>query len=237
MINAIESSTTIVLVGAEVVDVRTPDSCGLQRREDRVDAVLHVKIDFSLAAVAENAQPVGSSRSAAVEVEDVAVRVALAEDRDEAEDEPRKPKPLAVAPDQPLRRRAWRRRRARSVPGTARPRASGRRWVRRRPSPSTRRRCVSTPSRMASSTLKVAIVFCSRSCAGDRVPCRHRRWRAGGRRCRSADIGLEQHVGVEKSPFESVRVGFTNSRRPVDRLSKPVTSTSSRVAGQRGCCR
>ncbi len=49
------------------------------------DAVPDVEIRLLLAAVAEHAQAVGIALERAVEVEDVPVGVALAQDRDEAE--------------------------------------------------------------------------------------------------------------------------------------------------------
>ena len=51
-----------------------------------VDAVLHVEIRLSLCAVAEDFQMIGMFGELLIEIEHVAVRVALAENRDEAED-------------------------------------------------------------------------------------------------------------------------------------------------------
>ena len=58
----------------------------VEREQHRVDAVLHVEVRLALPAVAEHAQLSGRMLAGCVEVEHVAVRVALAEDRDEAED-------------------------------------------------------------------------------------------------------------------------------------------------------
>lgn len=54
--------------------------------EQGLDAVLHVKVALALGAVAEDAEAVGVFDELLVEVEDVAVRIAFAEDRNEAED-------------------------------------------------------------------------------------------------------------------------------------------------------
>ena len=145
-----------------------PASSSLLRRElHRRDAVPDVEIRLLLPAVAEHAQPRRILAQAPTEVEDVPVRVALAEDRDEAEDRARRSRSRARTPGSAPRPRASTRRRARSAPGTGTSRAWGRPRARRRPSRWTRTRCASTPAaRIASSTLEVAIVFCSRSRAG-----------------------------------------------------------------------
>ncbi len=54
--------------------------------ENGVNTVLHVEVAFALGAVAEDAEPVGVGGGLLVEVEDVAVGVALAEDGDKAEE-------------------------------------------------------------------------------------------------------------------------------------------------------
>ncbi len=54
--------------------------------EDGVDAVLDVKVALALGAVAEDAEVAGVFEELFVKIEDVAVRVALAQDGDEAED-------------------------------------------------------------------------------------------------------------------------------------------------------
>ena len=76
----------------------------LHRQQHRVDAVLDVEVRLALLAVAEHAKRVGIARRLSVEVEDVAVGVALAEDRDEAEDAGLKAEALAVGLDQALAR-------------------------------------------------------------------------------------------------------------------------------------
>ena len=54
--------------------------------EESLNAILHVKVALALGAVTEDAEAVGVLDELLVEIEDVAVRVAFAEDRDEAED-------------------------------------------------------------------------------------------------------------------------------------------------------
>ena len=79
------------LVGAEVVDVgaRLTVDDARRRSGSRRDAVLDVEVGLLLAPVAQHAQARGVALERAVEVEHVPVRVALAEDRDEAEDQRR----------------------------------------------------------------------------------------------------------------------------------------------------
>ena len=79
------------LVGPEVVDVHDArlDARGRVGERHRRDAVSDVEVRLLLPPVAEHAETVGIVAQAAEEVEDVAVRVALAEDRDEAEDRSR----------------------------------------------------------------------------------------------------------------------------------------------------
>ena len=71
------------------------------REQHRIDAVVHIEVGLALLAVAENAQPRRVLAQLLVEVEDVAVGVALAEDRDEAEDIALKPETFAIGLDQP----------------------------------------------------------------------------------------------------------------------------------------
>src|SRR5262249_17370968 len=74
-----------VLLGAQVEDVhRLPRP--VDDAQHGVEAVLHVQVRLALPAVAEHLDLVRVLQELAVEVVDVAVRVALAEDRDEAED-------------------------------------------------------------------------------------------------------------------------------------------------------
>src|SRR5579863_8060704 len=54
------------------------------RKEDRVDAILHIQVRFSLMAVAKHMEMFGMLRELLIEVEDMPVRIALAENRDEA---------------------------------------------------------------------------------------------------------------------------------------------------------
>src|SRR5204862_2960918 len=74
-----------VLVGAEVED-RGLGLRALDGHDDRVDAVVHVEVRLALLAVAENVQDLRIGAQPLVEVENVPVRVALAENGDEAED-------------------------------------------------------------------------------------------------------------------------------------------------------
>src|SRR5450755_3019312 len=92
-----------VLVGPEVEDV---DLVGraVDGDQHRVDAILDVHVRLLLPAVAEDAERCRIAAKTRVEVEHVAVRIALAEDRDEAEDEPLEAEAFAVRLDQTLAR-------------------------------------------------------------------------------------------------------------------------------------
>ena len=68
--------------------------------QHRVDAVLHVEVRLALAGRCRARAARRVVAQAAVEVEDVAVRVALAEDRHEAEDVALEAEALAVGLDQ-----------------------------------------------------------------------------------------------------------------------------------------
>src|SRR4029077_5645987 len=57
-----------------------------QRVQDRVDAVVHVEIGFPLGAVAAHRKPRRIGKKLLAEIEYMTVRVALAQDRHEAED-------------------------------------------------------------------------------------------------------------------------------------------------------
>src|SRR5581483_11373675 len=92
-----------IFIGAEVEDVDLVPR-GDQSVENRVDAVPDVKVGLPLPAVAEDIEPRRIGEKLLVEVEDVAVRVALAEDRDEAEDPAAHPIAFAVGRDHPLAR-------------------------------------------------------------------------------------------------------------------------------------
>src|ERR1051325_9002360 len=83
-----------ILVGTEIEDVDLARRT-LRRHENRVDAVLYVEIRLALLAVTEDAQARRVLPQAVVEVEDVAVRVALAENRHESKDPPLHPEALA----------------------------------------------------------------------------------------------------------------------------------------------
>ena len=89
----------------------------LHRQQDRVHAVLHVQVRLALRAVAQHVQLVGMRQQLLVEIEDVAVGVALAQDRDEAEDVALEAEAFAIGRDQAFGRPVWRRRRARSGSG------------------------------------------------------------------------------------------------------------------------
>ena len=103
VIVAIESSTNDGLVGPEVVDRDRPGFQRLFRRElHRRDAVSDVEVRLLLPAVAEHAQARRIAAQASTEVEDVAVRVALAEDRDEAKDDSHEAVPMCVRLDETL---------------------------------------------------------------------------------------------------------------------------------------
>ena len=116
------------------------------REQDGVEAVVDVEVRLALPAVAEHAQARRIAPQAPVEIEDVAVRVALAENRDETEDAALEAEAFAVGLDQPLarqlrgaverglhrERRVFRRRdrrspRRRPIP-SRRTRSAGRRW-------------------------------------------------------------------------------------------------------------
>ena len=75
---------------AQVVDLRVVlgVACGVLARdvEDGVHAVLDIKVAFALGAIAQHAKVTGVFEELFVKIEDVAVRVALAQDGDEAED-------------------------------------------------------------------------------------------------------------------------------------------------------
>src|ERR1019366_4949165 len=88
-----------ILVGTKVVDVNAGHRI-LHRQKDRVDAVLNVEVGLALPAVAENTELGWIVAKAAVEIENVPVRVALAENRDEAEDVALEPVAFAVGLDQ-----------------------------------------------------------------------------------------------------------------------------------------
>ena len=73
------------LVGAEVKNVDLLRSFA-GREEHRFDAIAHVQVRFSLMAVAEDIQNAGMLLELAIEIDDVAVRVARPQQRDETED-------------------------------------------------------------------------------------------------------------------------------------------------------
>ena len=73
-------------VGAQVVDLKPSGTLGVRPDggQDRRGTIAHVQVRLLPAPVAENTQPGRISFQCAVEIEQVAVRVALAEDGDEA---------------------------------------------------------------------------------------------------------------------------------------------------------
>src|SRR5438067_8052967 len=64
-----------------------------------VNAVAHVKIGFALLAIAKDVKPRRITQQSFVKIEDMAVRVALTEDRDEAKNVSLKSKSLAISLD------------------------------------------------------------------------------------------------------------------------------------------
>ena len=117
------------------------------------DAVLHVEVGLLLPPVAEHAQARRVAPQRAVEVEHVPVRVALAEDRDEAKDYSGEAVARGVGGDQPLAGELGRRVERGLHRERARPRASGTPPARRRPSRWRRTTMRETPRlRIASST-------------------------------------------------------------------------------------
>ena len=100
---------TLTLIGGAV-----------QRDEDRVDAILYVEIGLALACRCR-ARVTGTGRAqASVEIEHMAVRVALAEDRDEPEDPRLESRTLRSRPGSVPRPPASTRRRVRSAREMAR---------------------------------------------------------------------------------------------------------------------
>ena len=90
-----------VFIRAEVVDVDAVLRL-VEHGEDGVDTVLHVEVALALGAVAEDAEAGGIVAQGLVEVQDVAVGVAFAEDGHEAEDEAFHGEAFAVGGDQPF---------------------------------------------------------------------------------------------------------------------------------------
>ena len=85
-----ESLTCTYSVRAEVVDfhavLRLASPCrAFDDVQHRLEAIADVEIGFPLRAVAEDFQVVGMLAQLLVKIEDVAVRVAFAENRDEPE--------------------------------------------------------------------------------------------------------------------------------------------------------
>ena len=142
----------------------------VDRKKHRIDAVLHVHVGFALRAVAKHVQRRRVGSEPLEEIEDMAMGVALAEHRDEAEDVALEAEALAIGLDQAFagelrgavergldrKRRVLRRR---EDGGLAIDRAGRGEGDRLQPF-----------ARIASSTLKVAMVFCSRSLRGCSVP-------------------------------------------------------------------
>src|SRR5216110_2276405 len=93
-----------VFVGAQVEDPRLGPRRLFHRGQDRIDAIPDVQVRLLLAPVAEYPQVGRIAAERLVEVEYVAVRVALTKDRDEAENESLEPESLAIRFDQSLAR-------------------------------------------------------------------------------------------------------------------------------------
>src|ERR1700689_2557966 len=91
------------LLRAEVVDV-SPRllAMALRRAEDRRDAVSDIQVGLLLAPIPEHSQPRGIALQSAVEVEHVPMRIALAEDRDEAADHAGEAIATGIGLDEPL---------------------------------------------------------------------------------------------------------------------------------------
>src|SRR5258708_37787814 len=90
-----------VLAGAEVEDIEA--TVGLvDRLQHGVDTVLHIKVGFLLMAIAQNMQGRGVLREPVDEVVDVSMRVALAENRNETENESANLEALRVAGNKTL---------------------------------------------------------------------------------------------------------------------------------------
>ena len=196
------------LVGAEVVDHRSGREVARDEQRDRIEAVADVEVRLPLPAVAQHVQPRRVLAQRAIEVEEVPVGVALAHDRDEAQDDAAEPVALAVRLDAGPRRRAWTRRRARSDAGTGSPRVSGRPRARRRPSPSSEKTIRRTPERrIASSTVNVAIVFCRRSRSGCSRPCRTSAFAARWKTMSQPAIACSSRSASSTSPSTTLPPG------------------------------
>ena len=90
------------LICAEVVRAEFARS-GFMRcggSHDRGDAIADIQVGLLLAPIAEHPQAGRILPQRLVEVEDVAVGVALSQDRDKAKHQPREPVAVGVCPDQ-----------------------------------------------------------------------------------------------------------------------------------------
>src|SRR5580692_9993350 len=70
------------------------------RNKDRIDAILHIQIRFSLVAVAEHVEMFGMLGKLLVKVEDMAVGIAFPENRHEAKNVGLQPKAFAIGLNQ-----------------------------------------------------------------------------------------------------------------------------------------
>ncbi len=136
--------------------------------QHRVDTVLNVEITFPLQAVAENFQAAGMLQELFIKIKNVAVRIALAEDRDKAENIALEFEAFAIGRNHAFagnfgrsveRSLDWKRRVFR--------RGNFFGLRRHKPLPVELKAMRLTPlARMASRTLKVAMVFCCKSLLG-----------------------------------------------------------------------
>src|SRR5260221_3046819 len=72
--------------------------------QDRIDAVLNIKIGFALLAISKHLKPRRIGQQLLIEIKHMAVGVAFAQDGNEAEDKPLKAETLAIGGDQAFRR-------------------------------------------------------------------------------------------------------------------------------------
>ena len=232
------------LVGPEVVDVRAGlVVMVLGGREDRRDAVSDVQVGLLLAPVAEHAQAGRVALERTVEVEHVPVRVALAEDRDEAADQPGEAVAGRVGRDQALAgqlRCAVQRGldRERGVLGGGEDLGLAVDRAGRGEHDPAR------PPRRASPRARSRSRSCSaRGRVGDaRGRGARRRWPAGERPSRSPRLRPRARPSRARRPRRA-------SRRPAQRLGDELPPSGAEVvddhdldalrrsAGRRGCCR
>src|SRR5262249_19787706 len=90
-----------VFIRAEIEDIHCAAG-PLQRQQNGVDAVLHIKVRLTLGAVAQHAELIGMRQELLVKVEDVSMRIALAQNRNETKDVASQAEALAIGGDQPF---------------------------------------------------------------------------------------------------------------------------------------